>query len=132
MRKTLIVVDMQNDFINGSLGTKEAQAIVQNVRNKIGEYQERGDEIIFTRDTHQKDYLNTPEGRKLPVEHCIEGTKGWQIADGLEAEGAVYIDKPTFGWTHWKDRTSSSTPQQTVKRDCASSSTSVPTCWWQT
>ena len=53
MRKTLIVVDMQNDFINGSLGTKEAQAIVQNVRNKIGEYQERGDEIIFTRDTHQ-------------------------------------------------------------------------------
>ncbi len=105
MRKTLIVVDMQNDFINGSLGTKEAQAIVQNVRNKIGEYQERGDEIIFTRDTHQTDYLNTPEGKKLPVEHCIEGTKGWQIADGLETEGAVYIDKPTFGWTHWKDRT---------------------------
>ena len=86
MKKTLIVVDMQNDFITGSLGTKEAQAIVQNVRNKIGEYQERGDEIIFTRDTHQTDYLNTPEGKKLPVEHCIEGTKGWQIADGLEAE----------------------------------------------
>lgn len=71
MKKTLIVVDMQNDFITGSLGTKEAQAIVQNVRNKIGEYQERGDEIIFTRDTHQTDYLNTPEGRKLPVEHCM-------------------------------------------------------------
>ena len=105
MRKTLIVVDMQNDFITGSLGTKEAQDIVQKVKDKITEYQKRGDEIIFTRDTHQTDYLNTPEGKKLPVEHCIEGTKGWQIADGLEVDGATYIDKPTFGWTHWNDRT---------------------------
>lgn len=105
MRKTLIVVDMQNDFITGSLGTKEAQDIVQKVKNKIAEYQKRGDEIIFTRDTHQTDYLNTPEGKKLPVEHCIEGTEGWQIADGLEVDGAVYIDKPTFGWMHWNDRT---------------------------
>ena len=105
MRKTLIVVDMQNDFITGSLGTREAQDIVQKVQNKIAEYQKRGDEIIFTRDTHQTDYLNTPEGKKLPVEHCIEGTEGWQIADGLEVGGAVYIDKPTFGWTHWNDRT---------------------------
>ena len=105
MGKTLIVVDMQNDFITGSLGTKEAQDIVQKVKDKITEYQKRGDEIIFTRDTHQTDYLNTPEGKKLPVEHCIEGTKGWQIADGLEVDGAKYIDKPTFGWTHWNDRT---------------------------
>lgn len=105
MRKTLIVVDMQNDFITGSLGTKEAQDIVQKVKNKIAEYQKRGDEIIFTRDTHQTDYLNTPEGKKLPVEHCIEGTVGWQIAEGLEVDEAVYIDKPTFGWTHWNDRT---------------------------
>ncbi len=103
--KTLIVVDMQNDFIDGSLGTKEAQAIVQSVRKKIREYKDRGDEIIFTRDTHQSDYLETPEGRKLPVVHCIEGTKGWQIADGLEVEGCIYIDKPTFGWTHWNERT---------------------------
>ena len=103
--KTLIVVDMQNDFIDGSLGTKEAQAIVPNVKEKIREYKERGDEIIFTRDTHQSDYLDTPEGKKLPVVHCIEGTKGWQIADGLEVEGCTYIDKPTFGWTHWDERT---------------------------
>ena len=82
--KTLIVVDMQNDFIDGSLGTREAQAIVPKVKEKIKEYQERGDEIIFTRDTHQSDYLNTSEGKKLPVEHCIEGTKGWEIAEGLE------------------------------------------------
>ena len=103
--KTLIVVDMQNDFIDGSLGTKEAQAIVPNVKKKIQEYKNRGDEIIFTRDTHPSDYLDTPEGKKLPVVHCIKGTKGWQIADGLEVEGCTYIDKPTFGWTHWNERT---------------------------
>ena len=103
--KTLIVVDMQTDFIDGSLGTKEAQAIVPNVKKKIQEYKNRGDEIIFTRDTHQSDYLDTPEGKKLLVVHCIEGTKGWQIADGLEVEGCTYIDKPTFGWTHWNERT---------------------------
>ena len=103
--KTLIVVDMQNDFIDDSLGTKEAQAIVPNVKKKIQEYKNRGDEIIFTRDTHQSDYLDTPEGKKLPVVHCIKGTKGWQIADGLEVEGCTYIDKPTFGWTHWNERT---------------------------
>ena len=101
--KTLIVVDMQNDFIDGSLGTREAQAIVPKVKEKIKEYQERGDEIIFTRDTHQSDYLNTPEGKKLPVEHCIQGTKGWQIAEGLVTEDCQYIDKPTFGWTHWDE-----------------------------
>lgn len=105
MKKTLIVVDMQNDFIDGSLGTKEAQAIVENVKKKIGEYKERGDEIIFTRDTHGEDYLDTPEGKKLPVEHCIHGTKGWEIAEGLEVPGCTCIDKPTFGWTHWNERT---------------------------
>ena len=97
------MVDMQNDFIDGSLGTKEAQAIVPNVRKKIQEYKDRGDRIIFTRDTHQTNYLSTPEGKKLPVEHCIQGTKGWQIADGLVTEDCQYIDKPTFGWTHWNE-----------------------------
>ena len=104
MRKTLIVVDMQNDFITGSLGTKEAQEILPNVKEKIRQYQENNDEILFTRDTHQTDYLNTPEGKKLPVEHCIEGTEGWKIAEGLEVPGCTYIDKPTFGWTHWNER----------------------------
>ncbi|MGN0153613.1 MAG: cysteine hydrolase family protein [Lachnospiraceae bacterium] len=103
MKKTLIVVDMQNDFIDGSLGTKEAQAIVENVRKKIKAYQETGGEIIFTRDTHRKDYLNTNEGRHLPVEHCIFGTEGWKIADGLEVPNAKYVDKPAFGYTKWED-----------------------------
>jgi nicotinamidase-related amidase len=99
--KTLIVVDMQNDFISGSLGTKEAQAIVANVKKKIAEYKSRGDEIIFTRDTHFNEYLETNEGKHLPVKHCIINTWGWQIADGLEVDNCGFIDKPTFGWRYW-------------------------------
>lgn len=82
--KTLIVVDMQNDFIDGALGTPEARAIVPKVKKKIGEYRARKDEIIFTRDTHTENYLNTQEGRNLPVVHCVYGTHGWQIHDELK------------------------------------------------
>ena len=99
--KTLIVVDCQNDFISGALGTKEAQAIVPNVKKKIKEYANRGDDIIFTRDTHFNNYLETNEGKRLPVKHCIEGTHGWQIADGLDVPDCFYIDKPSFGWMFW-------------------------------
>ena len=96
--KTLIVVDMQKDFIDGALGTKEAVAIVPNVARKIEEYRIAGDQIIFTRDTHQKNYLETQEGKNLPVEHCIEGTEGWQISTELtvKPEDQV-INKVTFG-----------------------------------
>ncbi|SER03947.1 Nicotinamidase-related amidase [Lachnospiraceae bacterium NE2001] len=103
MKKTLIVIDMQNDFIDGSLGTAEAVAIVENVKNKIQEYKSRGDEIIFTRDTHQENYLETNEGKHLPVVHCIEGTSGWEIREGLYVEGADIINKPSFGYTGWAD-----------------------------
>ena len=99
--KTLIVVDMQNDFIDGSLGTKEALAIVDNVKAKIKEYKDNGDEVIFTRDTHHDNYMNTNEGHYLPVVHCIENTKGWEIREGLYIEGAKIIDKPSFGYTGW-------------------------------
>ena len=101
MKKTLIVVDMQNDFIDMALGTKEAQAIVSSVKAKIDEYVKNGDEIIYTRDTHDTGYLNTNEGKHLPVIHCIRGTKGWEIADGVYIEGSKVIDKPNFGWTNW-------------------------------
>lgn len=103
MKKTLIVIDMQNDFIDMALGTKEAVAIVPQVKTKIQEYAARGDEIIFTRDTHSDDYLSTPEGKKLPVPHCIKGTTGWQIADGLYIDGCKIIDKPNFGWPNWRN-----------------------------
>lgn len=101
MKKTLIVVDMQNDFIDGSLGTPEAAGIVENVRKKIMEYAAGGHEIIYTRDTHGENYLETSEGRKLPVVHCVKNTKGWEIADGLYISGSEIIDKPSFGWTGW-------------------------------
>lgn len=103
MKKTLIVVDMQKDFVDGALGSKEAVAIVENVKKKIAKYQANGDQIIFTRDTHQADYLSTNEGKHLPVEHCIEGTDGWQLYEGIEAEGAVFINKPTFGYLNWAE-----------------------------
>lgn len=103
MKKTLIVVDMQKDFIDGALGTKEAVAIIENVKAKIQQYKDNGDEIIYTRDTHQTDYMSTNEGKYLPVEHCIEGTPGWEIWEGLEIEGSTVINKPTFGYLNWKD-----------------------------
>ena len=97
MKKILIVVDMQNDFIDGSLGTPEAEAIVDNVVAKMGEYTK--DCIYVTRDTHQDDYLMTQEGDKLPVVHCIEGTQGWDIHPKVKAAmgSAVVVNKPTFG-----------------------------------
>lgn len=101
--KTLIVVDMQKDFVDGALGTKEAVIIVDNVKKKIREYYEKGYQIIFTRDTHYENYLQTNEGKHLRVEHCIKGTAGWQIVEGLEVPGAIYVDKPTFGYVNWNE-----------------------------
>ena len=96
-RKIIIVIDMQNDFIDGSLGTKEAEAIVPAVIEKIKEYPKQ--DVYATRDTHPKDYLNTQEGKNLPVEHCIKGTKGWEIKAGIAEliqENHIF-DKQTFG-----------------------------------
>lgn len=95
--KALIVVDMQNDFIDGALGTEEAVAIVSAVNEKIRSCKAAGDTVIFTRDTHGDDYLKTQEGRRLPVPHCIKGTAGWEISPQLDTEGSLVIDKPTFG-----------------------------------
>ena len=103
MKRTLIVIDMQNDFIDGALGTKEAQAIVPNVKKKIEEYKARGDTIVFTRDTHFDNYFETNEGKHLPVKHCIRNTRGWEIADGLVLEGSNIFDKHTFGYAYWRD-----------------------------
>lgn len=97
--KILIVVDMQNDFIDGALGTKEAEKIVASVKEKIDTYRSNNDEVIFTRDTHFDNYLETQEGKNLPVKHCIKDTFGWQISSKLDVADSVVIDKPTFGST---------------------------------
>lgn len=97
-KKVLVVVDMQNDFIEGSLGTKEAQEIVDNVYWKVETYRALDGVIVFTRDTHDWNYLYTAEGKKLPVEHCIKDTEGWQITSEIPiSEEDIIVDKPTFG-----------------------------------
>lgn len=101
MNKALIVVDMQNDFITGSLGTEQARKITEPVISKIMRAEADGAEIIFTMDTHGENYSDTQEGRILPVRHCVEGTDGWQLAEALKpyAEGRQVFRKPTFGST---------------------------------
>lgn len=91
----LAVIDMQNDFITGPLGTPEAVAIVPHIAEKIRNFDGR---VLFTRDTHSADYLKTQEGQNLPIPHCIQGTPGWQICPQLEAlRRETPIDKPGFG-----------------------------------
>ena len=101
MKDILIVVDMQNDFIDGSLGTPEAQAIVLNVSERVKAAVQDGEKLIFTQDTHPKNYLQTAEGKKLPVEHCIKPSHGWALTSSLipYAKDAVVLEKPTFGAT---------------------------------
>ncbi len=95
MQEFLIIVDMQKDFIDGALGTEEAKAVVARVREKAERFQGK---VVYTRDTHQPDYLQTQEGKNLPVPHCIRETSGWQIDAGLPVAGAfAVIDKPSFG-----------------------------------
>lgn len=98
----LFVIDMQNDFITGSLGTKEAQEIVPNVVKKCRHYSENEKPIYFTRDTHYENYLDTLEGEYLPAEHCIINEFGWEIYDELKkyAEPRNVIDKHTFGYRY--------------------------------
>lgn len=91
----LVVVDMQNDFVDGALGTKEAEAVVPRVVDRIKDFEGL---VLPTRDTHEKDYLQTQEGKKLPVEHCIRGSEGWQICEPVARWlSEAPVDKPSFG-----------------------------------
>lgn len=96
--KLLIVVDMQNDFIDGALGTEQAQAILPKVIEKVKSFK---GPVMFTRDTHEENYLETQEGKNLPVEHCIRGSEGWELQEELNAfavqNHCLIFDKPTFG-----------------------------------
>lgn len=98
MSSMLIVIDMQKDFVDGALGTAEAQEIVPRVIEKIKNFK---GQVMYTRDTHEEDYLETLEGKNLPVKHCIRGTKGWELIPEIDAlakkSGSLIFDKPTFG-----------------------------------
>ncbi len=106
MSKYLIVVDLQKDFVDGSLGTSEAVSIIPRVKEVIADRCKRGYNIIFTRDTHSADYMSTNEGKHLPVKHCIKNTDGWEIYEGLLcglSPDTKIIDKPSFGYLDWKE-----------------------------
>ncbi len=100
MKRLLVVVDFQNDFVKGPLGFEGAQALEDRIVEKIKEYREGEDEIVFTFDTHDRDYLETMEGAWLPIEHCIEGTEGWKpygkVASMILDADQVF-EKPSFG-----------------------------------
>jgi nicotinamidase-related amidase len=100
MNRILVVVDMQKDFVTGCLGSEEAKSILPAVVEKVQEFE---GEVVFTRDTHREDYLNTQEGKNLPVKHCVQGTDGWELMPELEKlrvkRNAVVFDKSTFGST---------------------------------
>ena len=104
MSKIIIVIDMQNDFITGVLGTPEAVAITPKVHKKVEEYRANLDTVIFTRDTHFVNYPNTLEGKHLPVPHCIAATKGWKITPGLfDEDYDLIVQKPSFGYSGWDE-----------------------------
>ena len=97
--KVLAIIDMQKDFIDGALGTKEAVSIVPKVAARLKKAREDGETVVFTRDTLHADYLSTQEGRKLPVPHCLSGSKGWELYGRVKdlSEGCLCFEKNTFG-----------------------------------
>ena len=99
MKKLLIVVDYQNDFVTGSLGFEDALKIEDRIINLINQYHQNNDDVIFTLDSHQKDYLTSQEGQNLPIVHCIENTEGWQLYGKIDqlSQNDLKIKKPTFG-----------------------------------
>ena len=114
MAEYLIVVDMQKDFIDGALGTAEAAAIVPAVAEKIRSFPGK---VIFTRDTHEADYLSTQEGRLLPVPHCIRGTEGWELDKVLQPLcGESPIDKPIFGSVELGERLKAANAEEPITR----------------
>lgn len=101
MKKLLVVIDYQNDFVNGALGFKKAESLEDGIYNKVKGYLDNGDKVIFTYDTHYENYLNTREGKKLPVPHCYIGTKGHELYGRLEefkdAKNTFHYNKEAFG-----------------------------------
>ena len=99
MNRLLVVVDYQNDFVNGALGFKGAELISHNIAELIKEFRNKGDEVVFTYDTHDEDYFNTVEGKNLPVPHCFKGSDGWQLYPEINAllGDSKVFKKPGFG-----------------------------------
>lgn len=99
MKRLTIIIDMQKDFVNGALGTREAQQIVEPLVEFVKDQLRQGTEVVFTMDTHLENYLDTQEGKNLPVPHCIKGTEGWELIEQLKplAKDCRIFEKPSFG-----------------------------------
>ena len=100
--KYFIIIDIQKDFVDGSLANPAAKAIVPAIAAKAKELKEQGYRIIATRDTHQPNYMDTQEGKNLPIPHCIQDTPGWEVVDEIKSFVDMYINKPSFGFNNWK------------------------------
>ena len=106
MAKFFIVIDMQNDFVTGSLANPAAAKTIPFIKEQIQQYKEKGYQVIFTRDSHSEDYLETGEGKHLPVKHCLWNTKGWEVVPELMEEAnedTLFIDKLHFGYDNWSE-----------------------------
>ena len=104
--KHFIVIDMQNDFCTGALANKDAVAIIPRIKEELHKARAEGSNIIFTRDTHNENYLETGEGKHLPVKHCLQNTKGWEVVSELMEEtdeDTLFIDKFHFGYNGWEE-----------------------------
>lgn len=104
--KHFIVIDMQNDFCTGALANKDAVAIIPRIKAELQKARAEGSNIIFTRDTHSENYLETGEGKHLPIKHCVKDTKGWQVVPELMEEtdeDTLFIDKLHFGYDSWEE-----------------------------
>lgn len=101
MGKYFIIIDMQNDFLTGSLKNDSAVNIVGGIAAKAKELKEQGYKVIATRDTHNDKYMETQEGKNLPFPHCIRDTEGWEVVDELKPFVDYYVDKPSFGYNNW-------------------------------
>ena len=101
MGKYFIIIDMQNDFLTGSLKNDSAVNIVDGIAAKAKELKEQGYKVIATRDTHNDKYMETQEGKNLPFPHCIRDTEGWEVVDELKPFVDYYVDKPSFGYNNW-------------------------------
>mgnify|MGYP003302883855 FL=1 len=102
MKKALLVIDMQHDFVDGALGSEAAQKIVMPVRKRVEEYLANGDRVYYTQDTHHENYMQTNEGKHLPIPHCVFQTPGWEIVNDAYVKGTPIILKETFGTFSWK------------------------------
>ena len=101
MGKYFIIIDMQNDFCTGALKNADAVKIIRGIAEKAKELKEQGYKVIATRDTHNDNYMETQEGKNLPVPHCIKNTEGWEVVDELKPFVDYYVDKPSFGYNNW-------------------------------